>query len=130
MFILGLAMLALPATAERLTFWLGVITAAAACTAYFGAQRLFGWLTAWYYYPQTRVEGERYSALVDGTGIEVSGDNRRWQIQWPGLYYKGEGKGVFILYDGAIIFIFAKRYLTPGQQEEFRRFAGLPAVTR
>jgi len=65
---------------------------------------------------------------VTEEGFNVREEFRGWNVGWSGVSLKGEDKHVFMFHTEPTIFIFGKKYLTPGQQVEFRRLAGLSIV--
>jgi hypothetical protein len=78
-------------------------------------------------YHKTELAGQMFKADVNENGFEVTGDLRRWYVQWPAVRLKGENARVFIFYTPSTIFMFGKKYLSDEQQKELRKLCGLEA---
>jgi hypothetical protein len=71
-------------------------------------------------YVESKLEGTKFSAIVDQRGFSVVGDLCSWQVHWEGVSLRGENAQAFILDGANTLFVFGKRYLTAEQQEELR----------
>ena len=78
------------------------------------------------HYQKLGLEGKKYHASVNQEGFQVVGENSSWNYRWANVSVKGEDDRVFVLFAGATLFIFAKRYLVDQQQHELRSLAGFP----
>ncbi len=76
-------------------------------------------------YRQSELAGQHYKADVGNEGFEVRGESVTWRVEWPGVKLKAEDERVFMIYGARTVFIFGKKYLNAGQQEELRRLSGL-----
>ena len=78
------------------------------------------------HYQKLGLKGKKYRANVSQDGFKVVGENSSWNYRWANVLVKCEDKRVFVLFAGATLFIFAKRYLVDQQQQELRNLANLP----
>lgn len=78
------------------------------------------------HYQKLGLEGKKYRASVNQDGFQVIAENSSWNYRWANVLLKGEDNRVFVLFAGATLFIFAKRYLLDQQQRELRSLADLP----
>jgi len=46
---------------------------------------------------------------VNEDGFDVEGDLRRWHVEWPGAYPKGENESVFAFFSAGTAFVFGKK---------------------
>jgi len=60
-------------------------------------------------YVESKLEGKKFSAMVDQRGFSVVGDLCSWQVQWEGVSLRGENAQTFILYGANTLFVFGKR---------------------
>jgi hypothetical protein len=72
-------------------------------------------------YRRSSVASQKYVASFTWAEVRVSGEYRGWNNQWSSFKLMRESKNLFVLYDGNIIFIFAKRYFTVPQMEDLRQ---------
>jgi len=79
-------------------------------------------------YRRSGLAGQRYKVDLNEEGFEVSGEMLAWRVKWPGVKFKGEDELAFVLVSAGTVFIFGKKYLDAGQQQELRRLSGLATL--
>lgn len=67
----------------------------------------------------------RYTAVVDDKGFTVTCQSGSWIRRWDDVACKGEDANLFMLNAKGVLFIFAKRYLSPAQQDDLRTLAAI-----
>jgi hypothetical protein len=116
------------ALSERASDWAAILLAVTGIWWIYGGMRSL--FPARYFsraYRRSELAGKVYKADVDENGFEIRGDFCEWRVSWPGVGRKGENDKVFIFTSEGTIFIFGKKYLNSGQEEELRRVSGLSA---
>jgi hypothetical protein len=77
------------------------------------------------HYGSSGVESVRYTAVVDDKGFTVTCESGSWIRRWDDVACKGEDANLFMLNAKGVLFIFAKRYLSPAQQDDLRTLAAI-----
>ncbi len=98
------------------TIWLGIVSA---------FPRLSSRKKFRKYFRELGIEGKKSQANVSEEGLNITGDHETWSRPWADISSRGEDRQVFMFYSRGTLFIFAKRYLNDGQQQELRSLAGL-----
>ena len=68
-------------------------------------------------YNKDYLDGKKFVARFSAEEVRISGEHLTWIHQWPSFYYIRETEQQFVFYDGLAMYILAKRYFTPSQQD-------------